>query len=453
MVDFFIMYLNFLPYIPVEICCFLPVRSKIKGKSPRTAALIILFQFLVTVPAACALSSFGFLPDELVRVIIVIVFLIMYYRSVKVHIATSVGVSVFFLSVMQVLYNFSYAIEAQIHPDLGCDYYTVSLALIKLAFACAFFLIAAYPVKKYGSMLVERLLIPNIWASASIVPGILFAFNYILRLKNYSTLFVNRIYVAYVGVQVACLMLLILLTFFFYHIVSGMLREAETNEKVKILTLQERYYKAQQDYLNDTARARHDFKHAIHTLERLAANGNIEGIRSFLSEYSDNMPRTEVVYYCSNIAVNALLNYYAEQAKKAKIRFTLEVDMPAELPLSDVEMCAVIGNILENAVFACKDIPAEERFADLVIRVENDSQLYIVAANSFNGELEMNDGRLLSTHGGSGIGLASIASIVSRYGGMARFSSEDNEFFSDVVIPLKLSQISNSASEQDGSPG
>ncbi|MCR5521722.1 MAG: ATP-binding protein, partial [Lachnospiraceae bacterium] len=139
--------------------------------------------------------------------------------------------------------------------------------------------------------------------------------------------------------------------------------------------------------------------------------------------------------------------------KKAKIRFTLEVDMPAELPLSDVEMCAVIGNILENAVFACKDIPVEERFADLVIRVENDSQLYIVAANSFNGEIEMDEGRLLSTHGGSGIGLSSIATVVTRHDGSVRFSSEENEFFSDVVIPLKLSQISNSASEQDGGPG
>lgn len=41
----------------------------------------------------------------------------------------------------------------------------------------------------------------------------------------------------------------------------------------------------------------------------------------------------------------------------------------------------------------------------------------------------------LSTHkGGHGIGLSSIAATAERYGGIAKFSHEGNEFHSDITL-------------------
>ena len=54
----------------------------------------------------------------------------------------------------------------------------------------------------------------------------------------------------------------------------------------------------------------------------------------------------------------------------------------------------------------------------------------------------MKDGQYLSTRsGGSGLGLKSISSTAAKYGGIARFSHEDGEFSSDVMIPVRETPI------------
>ena len=56
----------------------------------------------------------------------------------------------------------------------------------------------------------------------------------------------------------------------------------------------------------------------------------------------------------------------------------------------------------------------------------------------------MKDGQCLSTRsGGSGLGLKSIASIAEKYGGIARFYHEGNEFCSDVMIPIGKTEDKN----------
>ena len=63
----------------------------------------------------------------------------------------------------------------------------------------------------------------------------------------------------------------------------------------------------------------------------------------------------------------------------------------------------------------------------------------------------MKDGQYLSTRsGGSGLGLKSITSTAAKYGGMARFYHESNEFCSDVMIPIGKTDVKNG--EQPGPP-
>ena len=114
------------------------------------------------------------------------------------------------------------------------------------------------------------------------------------------------------------------------------------------------------------------------------------------------------------------------------------MELPEKLPISDVELCGIVGNMLDNAVNACAEIPEAERRIDLTISCPVETRFGIVAVNSFNGVVKQDGGRYLSTHrGGSGIGLSSIASIVERYDGVINFRHEGKEFFSGVMIPMR----------------
>ena len=149
------------------------------------------------------------------------------------------------------------------------------------------------------------------------------------------------------------------------------------------------------------------------------------------------MPKNEVVHYCDNTALNALLNYYADAARRHAIRLRIVSELPEDLPLTDVDLCNIVGNILDNAITACLDIPETDRYISLSISCPNDVRFGIVASNSFNGRVKMDGDRYLSTHrGGSGIGLASIRTAAKRYGGTVSFRHENKEFISGVVIPV-----------------
>jgi len=68
---------------------------------------------------------------------------------------------------------------------------------------------------------------------------------------------------------------------------------------------------------------------------------------------------------------------------------------------------------------------------------EPGGQLYLVAVNSFNGIVRQKNGTYYSTkRKQAGVGLSSVAATAESYGGVAQFSHEGKQFFSNVAIPL-----------------
>ena len=202
--------------------------------------------------------------------------------------------------------------------------------------------------------------------------------------------------------------------------------------------MQETQFKKQQRYLEAVAKERHDFKHTVRTIKSLAAEGKTEEIESLIDRYIVDMPGLTVKTVCSNPAVNAVLNYYMEIAKMEKIPLSVDISLPKEMDISDNELCSIFGNILENAINACREIEAYKRFIRLTAAVRNDYYLFITAVNSFNGTPEIVNGTYFSTgHKRNGLGLVSIGSIARSRGGNAYFSHEGCEFFSNVMLPVR----------------
>ena len=232
----------------------------------------------------------------------------------------------------------------------------------------------------------------------------------IIAPRKYETMYVNRVFLFFWLSIVLLLLLLLFLCVIFYLIVSGIVEHEKTKEANRILEMQESRYVAQQRYMNETARVRHDFKHTIHTLEELVDEGDLKAIREYLDDYAAAQPKNDTTHFCENIAVNALLNFHMQAANARGIVLDWEIDLPKDLPVSDI---------------------------DLSIRPDADGHLYIIASNSFDGKVRQSGSSYLSTHkNGSGIGLSSIASTAAMYGGRVNFRHREKEFYTDVLIPL-----------------
>ena len=89
----------------------------------------------------------------------------------------------------------------------------------------------------------------------------------------------------------------------------------------------------------------------------------------------------------NDAAVNALLNYCAHLTAREQIDLRMQVRLPETLPVTDVDLCSMLGNILSNAVTACQK--AEDKYVRITVLAEDASQLCIVAVNSFHGTVRL----------------------------------------------------------------
>ena len=97
------------------------------------------------------------------------------------------------------------------------------------------------------------------------------------------------------------------------------------------------------------------------------------------------------------------------------------IHLPEPLAVSELDLTALFGNLMENAIAGCLSLPERSLFFPYHGNPPQNS-LYIVSTNSFDGHVRKEKDRYRSTkHSGSGIGLASITATAESYGGSAPF--------------------------------
>ena len=247
---------------------------------------------------------------------------------------------------------------------------------------------------------------------------------------------VNRIFSIYISYHFLALVLILTFYIIFYLVSLELIRNAQNAERIRFLEMQESQYHAQQQYIAESARLRHDFRQQLHSLAEMAVDGNYEQLTDHLLGCVNALPKPPA-NYCANLPLNALFSYYASLMDDVQIQRNWKIALPSEVDfaITDMELCSVLGNILENVCQGCQSVPPQSRYHELTICVKHETSLYIVSSNSFDGQVKKENGAYLSTRkNGSGIGLSSIATIAERHHGIAQFSNTADTFVIDVVI-------------------
>ncbi len=180
---------------------------------------------------------------------------------------------------------------------------------------------------------------------------------------------------------------------------------------------------------------RHDYRNHIQNMKIQLKEGNYNGLAGYLSELEDDLDTVDTVVKTGNVMADAILNSKLNVAEKLNVRLNVKASLPEELPVSDVELCSVLGNMLDNAVEACRALPEEERFLRVYIgRLKG--QLYLSVQNSA-GRVRKEKGFYLSTKEGEhGYGLFRIDRIAKKYGGYVNRQNEEGIFATEIMIPM-----------------
>ncbi|MCI8308225.1 MAG: GHKL domain-containing protein [Lachnospiraceae bacterium] len=427
---------QFLILLPAAASCYLCVRNQMKYTPAKTAGMCMAVIVPYSFAAACIYASMR-VDMNLLLLPSLVVFFFLYRLTVTIDLPRCLAIYIGVCSIETFPSQFAYAFDARLHPMSGAQNFSVEAALFQFVLACLLVAAFAYPALHQFSWAVENLNFPKIWYSTVIISSVFLLFNILAVPISYSTLHAGRMYYLFPMLEGCALLVLITFYVLFYQGARLIFEHARLKEHSQLLEMQSHQYASLLEHIRATSRLRHDFRHSVRLLASLAENNDIENIRTHLSEYENILEQNIHPNYCANPALNALFGYYHEMAVCAGITIDWNISLPQPLTVSELDMAALFGNLLDNSISGCLGAPETSRYFYLTSKIRNGDRLYIVSTNSFNGTVRKGKNGYLSTkHGGKGTGLASISAIAEKYDGKTRISNSEREFFVDVVLKI-----------------
>lgn len=282
-----------------------------------------------------------------------------------------------------------------------------------------------------------------------VVPVVVLAISTVLELLNY---YLNAAYTFTMFFQLSFLLFIVSLGIISGNYVrrsfNAMAEKARLEYQVEAierqLDMQRQQYAKITEHNHAIKAQRHDLRHHIAAIKGYSSSNNKEGLNSYLDKLLKDIPSEDGIILCENFAVNAVASHYFSLARKHGINISARIAIPAENGIvQDSDLCIIIGNLLENAIEACKKVTPNERFIRINSRM-NYGTLIITMDNSFYGKLNNSEGVFLSTkREGEGTGLSSVIAISKKYGGEARFEAKDNVFLSSVYLNTESPTLSS----------
>lgn len=182
---------------------------------------------------------------------------------------------------------------------------------------------------------------------------------------------------------------------------------------------------------------RHDYHNHIQVLKANMSLQQYGQAQEYLDKLEEDLSTVDTVLKTGNVMVDAILNSKLSLLQEKKIAVDATAIVPGDIGISGIDLSILIGNLLDNAMEACVQIPEErERFIRIYIDIVK-KQLYISVTNSMVGKARRIGGSFLSSKQGShGFGLLRIDSIVSKYHGYLNRQAEEGVFATEVMLPL-----------------
>lgn len=267
-----------------------------------------------------------------------------------------------------------------------------------------------------------------------VIPALYYGFDYLSRV--YTNLLQSGNPAATEFMPFVCCMAY--LVFILYYSTKKRM-EIQLQQVQKSLNLQLTQAVREIDVLRESqamaSRYRHDLRHHLQYLAACLENGQTGQAQNYIFGICEEIKTQNVRRYCENEAANLILSAFAGRAERAGIVMNIQGALPAFILVSDSDLCVLLSNALENAIYACQPMVAAGIPCDIDVQVyvRND-KFFLQVTNPCRNGVRFEHGVPVSDRPGHGIGVQSICAIVERYGGIYAFSVQDGRF----VLRLSL---------------
>lgn len=232
-----------------------------------------------------------------------------------------------------------------------------------------------------------------------------------------------------------CVTLIIVIAFICTFNVFNTIVSAE-KEKARSKQEQEHYknltafYSQQQKHQQEIQKLNHDMKNVLIGISAAVDKQHNQKALQLISEYLDKCVSCDNDF--GDDAISAVILSKKSVAERKGILFEQQV-ISSESKITDIDICILLGNMLDNAIEACENIDTGERKISLKIRTVANT-LYISCKNTCTAK-KLNLKTKKADKNNHGIGTKSMMSVIDKYSGHIKFDCINGEFTCEAVIP------------------
>ncbi len=239
----------------------------------------------------------------------------------------------------------------------------------------------------------------------------------------------------------------ILCVFEAYHFLFWEIRQGDKrNEFRHLLNIQRLQLERLTSDIENAKRTRHDMKYLLRSLGALVSGGQTDEALELIRQESGHLELAGQHDHCKEPFLNGLLQYYEVKMRSAGIDFQTNIRIETP-PIPAPEMLILVGNLLENALEACKECGGQPfvKFnagvvnGMLVFYMENTCGEVLCekafAPGSKQGQEHWLSAKEFRTKKrGGGTGLRSIEQIAQSHSGTAEYRLENGKFISRLIL-------------------
>ena len=182
---------------------------------------------------------------------------------------------------------------------------------------------------------------------------------------------------------------------------------------------------------------RHDYHNLMQKMKAHLALGQIPEVLDYLDQLEQDLDEIDIAIKTGNVTVDAILSSKLSVAAGKQIEINCKAKVPEKLSVSDVDLCVILGNLIDNGVDSCERMEETDRkFIRVYIGIFKE-QLYLSVMNSTKEKKRRKEWEFVSSKRGShGFGLGRIDQIVDKYEGYINRKNEPGAFATEIMLPL-----------------
>lgn len=184
----------------------------------------------------------------------------------------------------------------------------------------------------------------------------------------------------------------------------------------------------------------HDIGNHIETMRVLVGSNDTEKASKYMKDLAENYRNIKKFNVCDNKIINAVLSQKLKYCDEHGIATEIDIHIPKDLSITDIDLMSLISNLVDNAIEACDRSTNEKKYINFSMRYIGDN-LAIKVINSKESSMPNRKGsKSYITNINKkihGYGLKIIDGIVKKYNGYQEIKDLGIEFSAMVLLTLK----------------